>query len=160
MEEVDHQIKKIEDKIVFLEKELLEKQPPHFNIEDMVYAFLGAVLIGLTFLLKGALIRTSLNFTLVNIILIIIATWILLAAQIYYVGYVKVRRKAKRPFGQFLFKRIISMSIVSFAAAFFLVYIYGINYMVPDFYGLFKIVVAIFMPCAVGAVIPAFFKNL
>lgn len=160
MVDVDKQIKKIEEKISFLEEKLVQKQPRHFGVEDTLYAFFGSVLIGLTFLLKGALIRTALNFTAVNIIVIIVSTIIILAAQIYYVGYIRVRMKAKRPFGQFLLKRLVTMIVLSFGAAFFLVYVYGVNYMVPDFQSVFKVVVAMLMPCAVGAVIPAFFKRV
>ena len=128
-----------------------QKPPEPFGAKDFIYSFFGALVVGLTFMFKGLLIETGLNLKWLNVILIVIATLIILSVEIYFVGYSKVPNKKERPFGQFLAKRLLSIYLIAIIVSFMLAYLYGINYRAETTEQLFKIILAVSMPCAIGA---------
>lgn len=143
-----------------LKERLFEKEPEHFSVGDLINSFFGALILGLTFTLKGLLIDIGLRLTQTNVIAIIVSTVVILTAEIYFIGYSTVRRKKERPFGQFWLKRILTFYVVAFIVSGLLVYIYGI----PNLPGIteaniLKIVVAISMPCAIGAAVGDLLKR-
>ena len=136
------------------------REPKHFSKEDIFYSFFGALFVGLVFTLKGLLIDIAKSLTTSHIIAIIILTILLITVQIYYVGYVHVKEKEKRRFGQFWAKRFVTIYVVSILTSFILVYLYGINLILANFADTIKAVIAISMPCALGATLSDLFKKI
>jgi len=145
----------IQRDISLLRARMLEKIPGHFSQKDVINAFLGAMFIGLTFILRTDIIDIALRLDSYRIILITLSTFLILTAEIYFIGYSRVPNKKSRPFGQFWAKRFVSLYIVTILVSLFLVYTFGINTFVNTGEEVFKIVVLISMPCAVGAAIPS-----
>ena len=134
--------------VAVIKKILIERVPSHFSCKHVVSAFFGALILGQTFVLKGLLYSVSYNLTLVHIFAIILITLFVLSAEIYYVGYRRVKNKSKRPFGQFWFKRISTYFIIAFLVSFGLIFLYNLNSSLDH---TLKIAVAMSFPCAVGA---------
>jgi len=158
----DRDVEVIEKDIKKIKKTLLHNSPHHFSGKDILNAIFGALVVGVTFALKGAVLNTATHLTRWHLIAIIISTIIILIAQTYYIGYSKVRNKRKRPAIQFVFKRVATMFVVTFLVSLYLVYIFGLN-LQPQIGNLapnvFKLVVLISMPCAVGAAVPSLLKK-
>lgn len=152
-------LKEIGEKIDEIEKEIVEKEPPHFSKKDIINAFFGALIIGLTFVFKGSLIQQVLSLTSIHVILVVISTLIILSVQIYFIGYKKVRDKKHRNFSQFLMKRLVTLYIIAIVVSLYLVYIFNVNYVVGGFLNAFKLVVVLSMPCSIGAAIPSLIKQ-
>lgn len=155
----EKEIESINSRLSTLREDLVEKVPTHFSAKDIVSAFFGALLIGLTFSLKGGTVRAAESLTNFHIIAIIFSTIVILSAEIYFVGYARVKNKKERPAGQFIIKRLITLYIISMLVSLYLVYIFALNYQFPDKYGIFSMVILISMPCAVGSAIPSILKK-
>jgi len=137
-----------------LKEELLVKEPSHFSERDLVSAFFGALLLGLTFAMKGLLIEVSQALTNWNIVFILLFTFIILTAEIYGIGYARVRKKNERKFGQFWLKRIIVFYLVALFVSILLVFVFGLNRLTSlngDYSNIVRLIVLISMPCAIGA---------
>jgi uncharacterized membrane protein len=161
MNHTDKEIEKIEQSISRLQEKLLEKRPSHFRERDIVNAFFASLLLGLVFIFKGSLIEISMRLSSQNLAAITIATIIILTLEIYFVGYTRVSRKEKktRHFGQFWIKRLLTFYVISMIVSLLIVYIYGINLWVGGNYEIVKLVVAVSMPCAIGAAIPSMLRQ-
>ena len=61
------EIRDIEKNLKSIKQSLVRGEPPHFSKKDVMNAFFGALIIGLTFVFKGTLIETALNISLFNI---------------------------------------------------------------------------------------------
>jgi len=142
-------IQQIASDVRLIKEEIVEKIPAHFSVKHIVSAFLGALLMGLTFIFKGLLLQVASALSRTHVITIIISTVVLLTAEIYFVGYERVKNKAQRSFLQFWFKRVITYYAIAMLVSFFLVYIYGINTLAGV--DTTRVVVAVTLPCAVGA---------
>ncbi len=153
------ELKQIEKKIDCIEKEVVEKEPPHFSKKDIITAFFGALIIGLTFVFKGSLVQQVLNLTLIHIILVVISTLAILSIQIYFIGYRKVKDKKHRNFPQFLIKRLVTLYIIALVVSLYLVYIFNVNHVIGGFLNSLKLVVVLSMPCSIGAAIPSLIKQ-
>lgn len=152
----------IKDEVDFIKGKFSKKEPKHFSSKDVVHAFFGALIIGVAFALKGAVISTAKGLTTVHLVAIIVSTILILIAETYFAGYSQVKHKEKRKPGQFIFKRVAAMYFVAVIVAVYLVFVFGINYQEPIGnapYEIFKLVVLISMPCAVGAAIPAMIRG-
>lgn len=152
----------IKNDVSFIRKKFMDKEPEHFSKKDVVNAFFGALIIGVTFTMKGAVINTAKNLSFLHVGAIILSTLVILIAETYFAGYSKVKDKSKRKLWQFIFKRITTMYLIAVVVALYLVYVFGINYQEPIANSpieIFKMVVLISMPCAVGAAIPAMLKR-
>ncbi len=141
--------------VSLLRTRMLEKIPGHFSQKDVINAFLGAMFIGLTFILRTDIVDIALRLNSYRIILITFFTFLILTAEIYFIGYSRVPNKKARPFGQFWAKRFVSLYLVTILVSLFLVYIFGINTFVNTAEDVFKIIILVSMPCAVGAAIPS-----
>jgi len=141
-------IKKIKKDIEIIKKRIVVKTPTHFSLYHIFVSFFGALILGQTFVLKGLLYTVSYNLDIGHIIIIILATLSVLSAEIYYIGYKRVLKKEKRPFGQFWFKRITTYFIIAFLVSFGLIFLYNMN---STLIHTLKIAVAMSFPCAVGA---------
>ena len=86
----------------------------------------------------------------------IVATLVILTAEIYFIGHRRVTKKSERKFGQFLLKRLLVFYLVAIAVSGLLVYLYGL-YKLPQVIvsntGVFNLVIIISLPCAIGAAI-------
>lgn len=138
-----------------LKERLVEKIPGHFDIRHAIVAFFGALFFGFTFVLKGLLLDVGLALAIWDLVLMTIATWIILTAEIYYVGYARVpiNQRKIRPFGQFWIKRITTYYFIALFTAFLLLYLYGMAEMAGTADNVLRLVVAISFPAAIGAAV-------
>ena len=139
--------------VYVLRERLVERVPGHFGMSHIMTSFFGALFFGFTFVLKGLLFQVGLALSNFHLVLITITTWVLLSAEIYFVGYLRVPDKDRRPFGQFWAKRLISYYLISLFVAFLLLFVYGVTEIVGDPYHVFKLVVAVSFPAAIGAAV-------
>ncbi len=148
-------IDRIEQEVHLIKERLVEKIPGHFDMRHVVAAFFGALFFGFTFVLKGLLIQVGLALNMFDLFLMTIATWIILTAEIYFVGYARIplNQRKQRAFGQFWAKRIFTYYFISLFVAFLLLYLYGIAEMAGTPDNVLKLVVAISFPAAVGAAV-------
>ena len=144
-------------------KERLQiEEPARFSKRDIVDAFFGALFLGVTFSVKGLLIDISLALKSINMIMIPLFTLVILTAEIYYIGYSRVKKKAERRFGQFWMKRIVSFYIIAILTSFLLIYLFGLNNLPaiannPE--NITRLVVLISLPCSIGAAITDLIKR-
>ena len=155
----EKEIKKIKSDIEILRLKLIERVPDHFGSRDLIDAFFGSLLIGITFIFKGALIKTVGAMGTGRIMLTIFVTLMILVSQIYFIGYSRVKHKNKRRFGQFLTKRLFSYYLVSLFVSFILVYLFGLNLITGSTYESLKIVIVLTVPCAIGSAIPSLLRQ-
>ena len=160
MREEEKELKIIKKEVDLLKTKLLEKRPSHFSKRDIINAFFGALLIGLTFSVKGALIKTAEGLNAIHIMLIVISTIIILVGEIYFIGYSRVSDKNRRKPGQFIMKRLTTLYFIAIIVSIYLVYIMGIYTQLENgLYDVYKLVVLLSMPCAIGAAIPSLMKQ-
>ncbi|MBR9691365.1 DUF2391 family protein [Candidatus Woesearchaeota archaeon] len=139
-----------------LRERLLIKEPADFSMRDLISAFFGALLLGITFAVKGLLIEVSSALDNTHLALIVGSTLLILTAEIYFIGYSRVGKKSKRKFGQFWLKRLVVFYFVAVITSVFLVYLFGLNKLSEvgvNNLGVLKLVVLISLPCAIGAAI-------
>jgi len=141
----------LEQDIKALRTYLIERVPTHFGARHVMRAFFGALIVGLTFTLKGQLFTVSLAFTSKEIISIILATILVLSAEIYFVGYRRVKQKSKRKFGQFWAKRFFTYYLIAIIVSIGLVDIYGLHHFTQSWTQTMKLVIAVSFPSAIGA---------
>lgn len=153
------EIKKIEDRIEFLTQKLSDKQPTKFKIRDLVHDFFASLIVGLTLTFKGNLSGLIVMMENLHVISVIISTIIILTLQIYYVGYIKVSDKEGNPFFGFWIKRFLGFYIVAILVSSYIVFMFALNKHVQNSYDVIKMVIALSMPCAIGAAIPTMFKE-
>jgi len=152
-------VAEIEKNIELLKDKLLEKRPSHFSRRDIANATFGSLLVGIAFVLKGAVIRTATYLTSMNIVLIIVSTIVILLSQIYFISYTRVKKKHERNVISFFAKRFFSLYIIAIIVSFFLIYVMGVNYQFDTFSDTMKAVVLLSMPSAVGAAVPNLLKK-
>jgi uncharacterized membrane protein len=142
---------KLQKDVEILKRHLIEKVPPHFGARHIFTAFFGAILVGLTFTLKGLLFNVSNALTIKELSLIIFATVVVLTAEITFIGYNRVKKKEERKFFQFWIKRLLTYYGIALIVSVGLVYIYGLYNLALGPHHVLKIVIAVSMPCAIGA---------
>lgn len=130
---------------------LVEKTPEHFDMKHVVTAFFGALFFGFTFVLKGLLFQVGLALTNMELVLLTLATWGILTAEIYFVGYTRVPDPHRRPFGQFWAKRFFTYYFIAIFTSFLLLALYGSQKFLISPGELFSLVIAISFPTATGA---------
>jgi len=141
----------IERDIKLLRERLVEKVPGHFGMRHVITSFFGALFFGFSFMLNGLLFEVGLRLQATNLILITLSTWLILSAEIFFVGYTRVPDTHKRPFGQFWAKRILTYYLISILTAVLLLTAYGIPLLAGSVLNTFKLVIAVSFPAAVGA---------
>lgn len=157
----EQEIKKIEEDMGLLREKLLEKRPSHFSKRDIVNTFFGSLIIGLTFILKGAVVSTAENMDMKHIFFIVVSTIFILTIEIYYIGYSRVSKKERmyRKFDQFWAKRISTLYGIALLVSVYLVYIFGTNEILSTDMAVFNAIILLSMPCAIGAAIPHLLKK-
>jgi uncharacterized membrane protein len=83
----------------------------------------------------------------------------ILTAEIYYIGYARVHDKQNRKFGQFWGKRVVAYMAVGFLTSVFLIYLYGLNYLVESEMHLRYLILALALPCCIGASVTDLLKK-
>ncbi|MBI4144910.1 DUF2391 family protein [Candidatus Woesearchaeota archaeon] len=144
-------LKQVAEDVRFIREEMVERVPHHFNMKRVVGAAFGALIFGLTFVPKGLFIDVTQKLTDTHIWFIIATTIVILSSEIYYIGYARVRNKSQRRFGQFWVKRLASYLVIGFVVSWFLIYLYGINFLLVGPEHLRNMVVALGLPCCIGA---------
>lgn len=157
--QVEQDIETIKHDIKEIKRQVIEKVPDHFNKQDIVRAFFGALVIGLTFLFKGLLIEIGLKIPWSNAIIVVTSTLFILSTQIYFIGYKRIKNPEERPFGQFLIKRLTAIFGIAIIVSFYLLYIFGFIVLVGTFANMIKLTLLLSMPCAIGAAVGDLLKK-
>lgn len=153
------EVRNIEKEIDRLEKKLLDKAPEHFSRRDVIAAFFGSLIIGLTFILKGSTLKIASELDNIHIISIVAFTIAVLVMEIYYVAYVRVKDKRKRPLGQFMAKRFFTLYFIAIFASALLIYMLGIDQQAETMVDIARVIILMSMPCSIGAAIPTLLKK-
>ncbi|MBI4016298.1 MAG: DUF2391 family protein [Candidatus Aenigmarchaeota archaeon] len=144
---------------VELIKQILQRElpPEHFSSRDIVRSFFGAAFLGVTFVFSKNLAELVPRLDNLRLLLIVLSTFFILTFEIYYIGYQRVR-DPERKFFQFWFKRVFTFYIVAVFVSFHLSYIYGLTTVIGA-ENIIKLVIAMSMPCAIGASITDLLKK-
>lgn len=149
--DVHREIDDIEEKVTELKFALVDKTPPHFSAKVVARAFFGALLIGITFILKGEIIKTSSILSPAHFLAIFFVTVFILVLEIYYLGYRKVPNKEERKPVQFILKRLVAFYGIGLFVSALLVFLYGMNLQVDSMSAVFKVIMIVSLPCSFGA---------
>ena len=152
--------KKIEADLNLLKEQLLEMKPERFSARDIVRAFFGALFIGVTFVFSGRLFDVVKLMDMTQMIFVVIATIIILIAEIYFIGWSRIKksREPGRNVFEFTFKRVLVAYSVSIIVALFYLYILGYEKILPNI-EILKLVFLIAMPCSIGAAVSDLLKK-
>ncbi len=145
-------IKKVQEDVELLKERLLERRTERFSEQDIVRAFFGALVIGITFIFTSGLITVVKSISWANIILIIFLTVVILIAEIYFIGWSRVKGERGRNVYEFTLKRLPTFYIISLIVAFFYIYTFSINNFLSGA-EVIKMVFIMAMPCSIGAAI-------
>lgn len=148
-----NKIDQIAQDVRVIRQRMVEKTPGHFDMRHIITAFFGALFFGFTFVLKGLLFEVGLALTTTDLVVMTVATWAILSAEIYFVGYTRVQDQRQRPFGQFWAKRFFAYYFIAIFTSFLLLSVYGTSKFVAGPYEMFKLVVAVSFPTSVGAAV-------
>lgn len=150
----------LENDVRFIKKLLLKDIPPeHFSMKDIIRSFFGAAFIGSTFIFTRLLVEVTPLLDAWHVGAIIVSTIAILTAEIYFIGYERVENKAARPFGQFWIKRLLTFYAVSIVVSAYLALIYNIFALVGPAENVVKLIIAMSMPCSIGASITDLLKK-
>jgi uncharacterized membrane protein len=152
------EIKKVEEKLDDIEKKM-EKSIDHFSKRDLINAFFGSLLVGLTFLFKGVFFNVTVNMSWFNIYILILVNLAILVAEIYYIGYQRVKNKSERPFFQFMIKRLVAFYGISIACSAFMLIIFDIRFFVVSSENMLKLIYVLSFPASLGASIADLLKK-
>ena len=156
-----HELECLESEIHHMRERLLDRVPERFSKRDMVNSFFGSLTIGITFILKGGTVKTAVGLDILHTEMIVVATLLVLFAEIYFIGYSRVKDKSTRHLGQFMTKRLSALYAITIIISFCLVYLLNLNNSaeVSSFYDVMKIVVVVAFPCAIGAAVPSLLRK-
>ena len=136
-----------------------EVPPEHFSLKDIVLSFFGATFVGMTVVFNKYLIELPPHMSDWRMVAVMLSTWFVLSFEIYFVGYARVEDKSQRPFFQFWAKRLATFYGVGIVVALFLATLYNVTEIAGSLEGMLKIVVAMSMPCSIGASVADLFKE-
>jgi len=156
----EKRIKKIECELDLLKEELLERKPERFSAKDIVRAFFGALLIGVTFIFSSRLFDVAKQIQPDHFIAVVVSTIIILIAEIYFIGWsrIKKEREKGRNVFEFTLKRLAVFYVVALLVASFYSYILGYNKVLSET-EFIKLIFLTAMPCAIGAAIADLLKK-
>ncbi len=149
---IKYDVEKLKDKFI-------DHTPEHFSQQDILRAFIGALFLGFSVFFSGNLFKIAFGIPIGHIYLIIIATLVVLTAEIYFIGYSRVVNKKDRGFIQFLIKRLFAFYAIAFLVALSLSFVFGIQYLTSTIEEFMRIVVIVSSPCAIGASITDLLKK-
>jgi len=143
----------------YIKDDLVEKVPRHFTMKHVIGSVFGALVFGLTFAIKGLLLDVTEVLTENHIRWILFSIAVALSGAIYYIGYARVKHKETRKFGQFWAKRFTAYVLIGFGVSYLLVNLYGINILTTNAEHLRNTVIALALPCCIGATISDLLKQ-
>jgi len=147
-------IDEIAEDVQQLKERLLERKPERFSKMDIARSFFGALFIGVTFVFSGRLIDIIKVMELSRIAFLVSATIAILIAEIYFVGWTKIKslKEPGRNFFEFTLKRLFVFYAVSLIVAAFYFYILGYNSILSGAEAL-EFIFLVAMPCSIGAAV-------
>ena len=148
-------IDKIEKDVETLKEALLEQRPDRFSAaKDIARSFFGALFIAATFVFTGTLFDVVKKMELYQTIIIITATILILFAEIYIIGWSRIKRLKEpgRNVFEFTVKRIAVAYLVSIIVAAFYMIVLGFTRELSGMQ-IFNFIVLVAMPCSIGAVV-------
>jgi uncharacterized membrane protein len=93
-------------------------------------------------------------------IVIVFATIAVLSIEIYFIAYVRVKNKKRRPFWQFYIKRLIGLYGVALFVSVMIVYLFRIDsYAINGAIDILKMVVLLALPSSIGGAIPSLIRQ-
>ncbi|MGM5482974.1 MAG: DUF2391 family protein [Nanobdellota archaeon] len=162
IDEEKRELELLEKSVYRIRESLLEKVPQKFSRRDIVNAFFGSLILGLTFVLKGGIIDAALNLTTLHLIILPIATLLILTTEIYFISYCRVKDRTGRKAGQFIAKRLFTLYTITLTTTFLLVYLLNFNnhpLVGGTFHNILRLVIINSFPCAIGAAVPSLLKK-
>jgi uncharacterized membrane protein len=141
---IRNDVEKIRDK-------LIDHTPEHFSKQDLVRSSIGALFLGFSVLFSGNLVNLANRIPSTHLFVILFATILILTAEIYIIGYSRVKDKVSRRFGQFWMKRVTAFYSIALIISVLLACIFGLYYLVPNMHSFLSLVIIVSAPCAIGA---------
>mgnify|MGYP005843679501 CR=1 FL=1 len=135
-----------------IREKLLERKPERFSSQDIVRAFFGALLIGITFVFAPGLVQVARALSWAQLAVVIVMTWLLLFIEIYFVGWSRVRGERGRALGEFTLKRLPTFYLVALMVSVFYTFLFGFQNWLAEL-ELLKMLFVMAMPCSFGAAI-------
>lgn len=146
--------------VKLIKHHLFGKLPPeHFGPGDLVKAFIGAIVVGLDFIFKSAVLNAAERLSNLHLVYVVVFTVLMLSAEIYFIGYTRVKDKIHRQFFQFWVKRLVTIYLVAILVSMMLFYMFAFDVAVQTSFGAFKVILTVSLPCAVGAAIADLLKK-
>jgi len=136
-----------------------EQEPELFSLKDIMRAFFGALFLGFGFVFSKLLFEASMGLGWASIITIVISTILIISAEIYFIGYERVKEKGKRKFLQFWAKRFFAFYPIGIIVSYYLVAVFGLLGQVGSTENAIKLILAVSMPCSIGAAISDLLKK-
>jgi len=162
LEEEKKELELLEENICRIREGLIEKVPSRFSKRDVVNAFFGSLILGLTFILKGGMIEAARYLEEINMVLIIFATIFILILEIYFISYMRVKNRNARKASQFIAKRLLTLYTITLIVTFSLIYLLNLNnhpLIGNEFYYIIRLAIITSFPCAIGAAVPSLLKK-
>ncbi len=157
--EEKQEIDDIDYNIGLLKERLLEKKPTKFGIENIVSSFLGAILIGMTFALKGGILRTAKVLDLPHVVGIILFTNFIIFSEIYFISFNRIKKQLNEKTIIFFLKRYFSIGIVSLFVSLSLTFLLGLNIQTESTLEVFKVIIILWMASSIGSGIPGLIEK-
>lgn len=147
-------ISKIAEDVELLKERLLERRPERFSRMDIARSFFGALFIGATFVFSGRLVDIIKVMEMSRILFLVVATIAILIAEIYFVGWTKIKslKEPGRNIFEFTIKRLFVFYAVSVIVAIFYFYILGFNKLLLGTESI-EFIFLVAMPCSIGAAV-------
>ncbi len=143
-----------------IEKEIKgEEEPDLFSAKDVMRALFGALFLGFGFVFSKLLFEASMNLGWFNVIIIVISTILIISAEIYFIGYERVKDKKRRKFPQFWAKRFFAFYPIGIIVSCYLVAVFGLLNDAGSTENAVKLILAVSMPCSIGAAISDLLKR-
>jgi len=135
-----------------------EANKTFFSKKDIIYSFLGALILGLIFILNGA--ATASELKIGKIILILIVTFLIIAFKVYVNSYRKVREKHNIKYFELLGIRLATYYAITLIVSVYLAYIF-IDYatLKLGLLDMIKVIIVVSLPCALGSIMPMLLKK-
>jgi len=151
-------LRKLEQDVAAIKEAIVERKLERFSRKDIIRAFFGAFLFGLTAVFNSLLPLIAEHLSWIQVGIIIIATILVLVFEIFFIGWTRVKGEKGRGAIEFTVKRLFATYFASLLIATFLVSILGFYTIYPS-EEVNKIIFILCLPCATGAVIADLVKR-
>ncbi|MBI4449390.1 hypothetical protein HY641_05180 [Candidatus Woesearchaeota archaeon] len=149
----------IHKEIDHLYEAILVRKPEHFSYRDVINAVFAASLFSVL-IFNQLLFNAALGLSTSQVLLIVVATSIMLTLEIYFMSYVRVPQKSRRPFGQFWAKRFFTIYGVTLAITILLIHLYNLDAIAGSTANALRLAVATSFPSSIAAGATALARKL